>query len=338
MNDEFTPSNRTGRRPLPAAVTLAALALALAVGLWAAHGAREARERADLLAQDFDTRLAELAGQAAGHAGQDRQVTAAIDNLTGTQAALESRLESLYSTRRSGLLAAEAEHMVRLAAQRLALLQDPAGALALLAAAEGAIQEIRDADTHAARAAIATDSTALRAAGRLDVETLYLRLAALPEQADRIATQGRAGIPPVAPPAAPPEPAPPVPEPITWWSRASAALSSLVTVRRVDERLDPMITEGERALAAQNFRLLIEHAQAALLQRRSSIFTSSLVKAEAWLTRMAGGDPMLRAALRRELTSLRTLDIDQPLPDLTASLAATRALVVRLAPEAGDTP
>lgn len=336
MTDEFTPSARTGWRPLPAAITVAALALAIALGLWAAHGARTAKDRADVLEQSLDARLNELAGQAAGRAGQDRQVTAAIDTLAETQAVLERRLEGLYSSRRSGLLAAEAEHMVRLAAQRLALLQDPAGALALLAAADTAIRDIRDADTHAARAAVAADSAALRAAGRLDVEALYLRLAALPEQADRIAAQGRAGKAPAAAPAAPQEPAPPAA--IDWWSRAGAALSSLITVRRVDERLDPMITDGERALAAQNFRLLVEHAQGALLQRRTGIYTNSLAQADAWLTRMAGGDPMLRAALRRELTTLRTVDMDQPLPDLTASLAATRALVVRLTPEAGDTP
>lgn len=329
MTDEFTPSARTRWRPLPAAIIVAALVLALALGLWAAHGTRAAQERTDVLEQNLDARLVELAGQ-------DRQVTAAIDTLAGTQTALERRLESLYSTRRSGLLAAEAEHMVRLAAQRLALLQDPAGALALLAAADAAILDIRDADTHAARAAIAADSTALRIAGRLDVEALYLRLAALPEQADRIAAQGRAGKTPAESPAAPKETAPaPAAD---WWSRAGAALSSLITVRRVDEHLDPMITDGERALAAQNFRLLVEHAQGALLQRRTGVYTNSLAQADAWLTRMVGGDPMLRAALRRELATLRTMDMDQPLPDLTASLTATRALVVRLTPEAGDMP
>ncbi|MFP5382793.1 MAG: uroporphyrinogen-III C-methyltransferase [Gammaproteobacteria bacterium] len=336
MTDEFTPSAGKGRRPWPAAVPTAVMVAALAFGLWAAYGAREARERADIAERNLDARITELAGEAAGRTGQDRQVAAAIDTLAERQSALERRVEGLYSTRRGGLLAAEAEHMVRLAAQRLALLQDPAGALALLAAADAAIRDIRDADTHAVRAAIAADSAALGAAGRLDVEVLYLRLAALPEQAERIAAQGRTGKTPEEPVAAAQEPAPP--QALDWRSRAGAALSSLITVRRVDQRLDPMITDGERALAAQNFRLLVEHAQAALLQRRTGIYTSSLAQAEAWLTRMAGGDPMLRAALRRELTTLRTVDMDQPLPDLTASLAATRALVVRLTPESGDTP
>lgn len=331
MTDEYTPSARPGRRPLPAAIAVVSIALALALGLWAAHGARTAQERIDALERKLDTRLAEVDAQ-------DRQVTARVDVLTGSQAAQEQRLQSLLGTRRSGLLATEAEHMVRLAAQRLALLQDPAGALALLGVADAAIRDIRDVDTHAARAAIATDSAALRAAGRLDIETLYLRLASMPEQADRIAAQGRAGKAPAAPAAPAPPPTSAPPQAVDWWSRARAALSSLITVRRIDERLDPMITDGERALAAQNFRLLVEHAQVALLQRRIGIYTDSLAQADAWLTRIAGGDPMLRAALRRELTTLRTMDIDQSLPELTASLAATRALVVRLTPEAGDTP
>lgn len=331
MTDEYTPSSRTGRRPLPAAIAVAAIALTLALGLWAAHEAQTARERIDALEQKLDDRLGEAEAQG-------RQVTTRVDALADSLAAQEQHLQSLHGTRRSGLLATEAEHMVRLAAQRLALLQDPAGALALLGVAEAAIQDIRDADTHAARAAIAADSAVLRTAGRLDIETLYLRLASMPEQADRLATQGRAGNASAAT-AAPVAPRESVPsQPVDWWSRVRAAFSSLITVRRIDERLDPMITDGERALAAQNFRLLVEHAQVALLQRRIGIYTDSLAQADAWLTRIAGGDPMLRAALRRELTTLRAMDIGQSLPELTASLAATRALVVRLTPEAGGTP
>lgn len=331
MTDEYTPSARTGRRPLPAAIAVTAIALALALGLWAAYGARTAQDRIDTLEQTLDTRLGEVDAQG-------RQVTTRVDALAGSLAAQEQHLQSLHGTRRSGLLATEAEHMVRLAAQRLALLRDPAGALALLGVADAAIQDIRDADTHAARTAIAADSAALRAAGRLDIETLYLRLASMPEQADRLAAQGRANkaSEATAAPAAPRESA--TPPAADWWSRVRAAFSSLITVRRIDERLDPMITDGERALAAQNFRLLVEHAQVALLQRRVGIYTDSLAQADAWLTRTAGGDPMLRAALRRELTTLRAMDIDQSLPELTASLAATRALVVRLTPEAGETP
>lgn len=337
MTDELTPPRMQDRPALPMAMTVAAVVLALALGLWAGHTARKAHERTEALAQQFDTRIGEQARQDAGRDAKDTQTAAAIDTLAAGQASLGQRLDSLYGARRGGLLAAEAEHMVRLAAQRLALLQDPAGALALLAAADGAIRDIRDADTHAARAAIAADSLALRAAGSIDIEALYLRLAELPEQAEQIAALRRGETKPPPTKAVVPE-AEAAPQAGDWWSRAVAALSSLVTLRRVDEQLAPMITDGERALAAQNFRLLVEHAQVALLQRQPGIYTNSLAQADTWLTRIASGDPAQRAALHREITALRATDIGRPLPGLTASLAATRALAVRLMPESGTAP
>lgn len=333
MNDDFsTASMRPSHRwPGPLKLALAGVALALAAVLWLWFSLAA-------LQQQVDARLADVVARENSLASSNIQLGDALNTLSSGHAGVSRRVDSLYGTHRTGLQAGEAEHLVRLAAQRLALMQDPAGALSLLDAADAAIRDIRDADTHAARAALAADREPLRTMAGLDVEALYLRLAALPVQVDgMVMRQGKAADGARVAPAATPTAAAPAAEQ-GWWERMTARLATLVTIRRVDARLEPMVTGDERALAAQNFRLLVEQAQIALLQRRANVYAHSLEQADSWLARMAGGDPAVRSALHREISSLRAVDIGQRAPDLSASLAATRALAARLLPDTDSQP
>lgn len=335
MTDEL-PSAHLRRSGGWSAAIVAALMLALAGTFWNWLTLNEARNEVARNAQALGDRIEDLSRREQAHAEAERRMDDRLGTLSGSQVTLAERLDTLYGTRRSALLAAEAEHMVRLAAQRLALLQDPAGALALLTAADGAIRDIRDADTHAARAAIAADSARLRETEQIDVDALYLRLAALPVAVEAISAQRRGDETPVAQVETAHAQAGAATPDTDWWSRLRTVLSSLVTIRRVSEPVDPMITDGARALAAQNFRLLVEQAQIALLQRRATVFSHSLAQADRWLARLAGGNPAQKNALHRELASLRAVDIGQPLPDLTASVAASRKLASSLMPEKGE--
>lgn len=332
MSDDFpTPGfrQRASTRWLLAGGVLVA---AGAFWAWQAINALQARE-AELREQ-----LAAVTEREATLAAQGTELAQSLGALSSGQSDVSKRLDGLYGARRSALLVAESEHLARLAAQRLALMQDPAGAVALLSAADAALKDVRDMDTHAARAAIAGDIRLLREAAAVDVESLYLRLAALPPQVDVIASQPVGDRKPAATPAVPPIAEPAVDGDLGWWQRMGRSLMSLVTIRRVDAPLTPMVTEGERALAAQNFRLLVEQAQVALLQRRGNIYLHSLDQADRWLTRVAGGEPARRNAVHRELASLRVISVGNQLPDLTASLTATRALAARALPESGDLP
>lgn len=322
MTDDFPLRTRGAKKSAMPVLTIAALAAAFALGFWLLSGlsALESRARAN------DDRLG------AQLATLDQRDAA----LTATQERLTRQLAELAGARRDGLLATEAEHLVRLAAQRIALMQDPQGAAALLAAADLALRDIHAADTHAARAAVARDGALLRDATAADVEVAWLRLAALPDQVERIAsTQPAAAMAKRAPPATAPTASP---DAFTGWDRFRHAVTSLVTIRRVDAPGTPSLTRGERELVAQHFRLLIEQAQLALLQQRAGIYRESLQQASRRLERIAAGDPLLRARVQRELAALRALEIARPLPDLGGSLLATRALATRLLPDAGTAP
>lgn len=338
MTDDFTAPRPNGPRPRTAAVATGALVVAVAAGLWGAWALRAADARLDDLEARLEMNAGEVSAREALLAEHDRRLAGTLDSLANDQAALGQRVDSLAGTARGPLLATEAEYLVRLASQRVALMRDPAGALALLAAADAALRDIRTADTHAARAAIAADIATLRQAAAVDTEALFLRLEALAAQVEQVATPSTVGAPspgaPGARGAAGEAPAPGQ----GWWERLAGALSTLVTVRRTDTPFTPALTDSERTVAALNFRLRTEQAQLALLQRRGAVYAASLAQADAWLARLPGDNPVRRGALHRELTSLRAIDIGQRLPDLTGSLAASRALAARLAPDEASTP
>lgn len=316
MTDEFPLPGRATRRSAMPVLTIAAVAAAFALGIWVLNSLRELELRESAHGDRLGSQLASLDQREAELAAAQERIARQVATLSGA--------------RRDGLLATEAEHLARLAAQRLALMQDPLGAAALLGAADTTLREIHGADTHAARAALARDRALLQDAAAIDVEATWLRLAALPDRVDHIAR------PPVAASHTTPGPAvTPAADvgPLSGWDRFRHAVFSLVTIRRVDEPAAPIVTAGERELAAQNFRLLVEQAQLALLQRHAGIYRESLAQAARWLDRIAAGDPVLRARVQQELTALRALDLGRKLPDLGDSLAATRALAMRLLPE-----
>lgn len=324
MNDDFSaPEIRRRNQVSRFALALAALAVLVSL-LWLWDRLRNVEAREELLRERIDV----LVQREDALSAQTQTLRQDVSALSGVQGGLSQRLDALYGARRAGLLAAEAEYLTRLAAQRLALAHDASGALTLLLAADAALADIRDTGVHAARTTLATDIARLRQLAAVDVEAVYLRLAALPPQVDRISERQLQAPAPATlalPAAAAAEEG--------WLARLGAELRTLVNIRRVDAPLAPLVTRGEKELAAQNFRLLVEQAQIALLQRQGPVYRHSLVQAGDWLERIASGDPVLRNAVRRELASLQTVAPDTSLPDLGASLAATRALATRLVPE-----
>ncbi len=333
MTDNFSATAHRRRQTLLSlALTFAIVAIGIALWAWGDMRALKA------LTASIEQRLDAVQQHDKALAAQDQSLAQTLRALSTRHDAIAKQLDDLHGARRAGLLAAEAEYLARLAAQRLALMQDPAGALALLGAAEALLKDIHDADAHAARAALASDMALLRTASSLDVESLYLRLAALPVAVDVIAGRATDAQPASSKITQPPAVSAARTTNESWWQRMQNSLLSLVTVRRVNAPLTPMITAGEHALAARHFGLLIEQAQLALLQHRAGIYRHSLEQADIWLARIAAGEPASRNALHREIANLQTLDIGGKQPDLALSIAATRSLAARLLPKAGATP
>lgn len=221
------------------------------------------------------------------------------------------------SDRHSWLLA-EAGHLLRLANQRLVMAGDPVAAQALLNSADGVLRELDDPNLHPVRAAIAADVAALRAVGKVDVEGIYLRLAALIEQADKLVIFRF------------PEPAQrPAPEAAENWegrlrqgvTAAFSRLSDYVIIRRRDVPMQSMMDPQWESMVRQNLRMLLEQAQVALLSGNQMLYSASLQRAQQWAAQFRESDAAA-AAIALEMGRLESLTIEIPQPDISRSQQA----------------
>lgn len=323
------------------AVAWLALLLAAGLALGAAWLVREGQHREEVLAQRLSA-LESVTGneRASLDAASDRwqqQLRSGLQELEKTLDeetaklgqrldAREAQLEDLQAqlgrfsaTDRDSWLLAEAGHLLRLANQRLVMGQDPVASLALLNGADAVLLEIDDPSLHEVRAALAADIAALRAVPRVDVEGIYLRLAALVEQADALKIFEL------------PERAErPQPEAAEDWrgrlrqgyEAALAKLSDYLIIRRRDVPMQALMDPQWEGLVRQNLRMLLEQAQVALLSGNQPLYVASLERAQHWVDQFMDSDETAARAMSYEIAQLAGLTVGVPQPDISRSLQA----------------
>ena len=328
------------RRPSSAVAWLALLLVFALVGA-AAWVIREGRDREAALAQrvaDLET----IARQEQADLDQlgerlERESRVGLGELKATLASETSRLaQSLASMEgvlaeqrkelarfspsdRNSWLLAEAGHLLRLANQRLVMAGDPVAAQALLSSADAVLREMDDASLHTVRAAVAADIASLRAVPRVDVEGIYLRLAALLEQADTLVIFQL-----------PEQPARPAPEAAKDWqgrlqqgyAAALAKLSDYLIIRRRDVPMQALMDPQWEGLVRQNLRMLLEQAQVAALSGNQILYTASLDRAQQWLAQFRESDEVTARAMATEISRLVDLSVNVAQPDISRSLQA----------------
>ena len=255
------------------AIAWLALILIIGLGAAAAWSVREAQRREGVLDQrivalesrensqqgeleDLDRRLqaqlkteiAALGSAASARAIQLEQMEASIESQRG-------EIARFGATDRKDWLLAEAEYLLRLANQRLIMAGDVVAATALLNSADSILLELDEVSLHSARAAVATDLAALRAVPKVDVEGLYLRLAALIEQVQHLAIF-ELPVQPARLEAAPAE---------DWqeklqqgYAEALHKLSDYIVIRRRDVPYEALMDPQWERMVRQNMRMLLE--------------------------------------------------------------------------------
>ena len=209
---------------------------------------------------------------------------------------------------------AEVEYLLRVANHRLLMEQDVATASGLLQAADGILEALDELALHPVRAALADETLALSRSEGADVQGLYLRLDALKRQLESLAlARPQYSLP--APVEAPDEP-------VGLLEAVAAEFRQLLRFRRTDATVKPLLAPNEAVYLELNLRLMLEQAQLAALKRDQVVFDSSLGSAQEWVrSYLALDDPDVQGALEI-LADLRQVQIDAPLPDLSASLQA----------------
>ncbi len=261
------------------------------------------------------------------------RVSGRLDGIDAQLSQQQKELARFSASDRDSWLLAEAGHLLRLANQRLVMAGDPVAAQALLNSADTVLREVDDASLLTVRAAIALDIASLRATPRVDVEGIYLRLAALLEQADRLVIFQL------------PEPANRQPSDAAgeWQGRLrqgfAAALSKLsdyLIIRRRDVPMQGLMDPQWESLVRQNLRMLLEQAQLAALAGNQVLYTTSLDRAQQWLAQFRESDEATARAIAVEISSLSELTVSVPQPDISRSLQALDEAVQQRVPTGGS--
>ncbi|MFZ2207780.1 MAG: uroporphyrinogen-III C-methyltransferase [Porticoccaceae bacterium] len=265
---------------------------------------------------------------------QDRE----REQLRAALAALKAELDRETSAREAvapdsdELAVMEVEHLLRLASQRLWEARSAASALALLERADALLAPLTDPTIAPVRAALVADMTALKLAGSVDVEGLYLRLSALQTAIATLNPAPRPVLEPTVSGTAPDT----APRPVGFWSRllgnAGAALRRFsaehLRVRTLDAPPPALLSRGQEARLQQYLELLLSQAQLAVLARQERIYRDSLARAVQLLDVHFGFDPRA-PALRAELVGLQTESVALTLPDIASSRERVREYLAR---------
>ena len=320
----------------------------LARGLAQASGERAAL-RDELRQLEERLRLSEerlrLSEEGSGQA-QAEWAAQADERLAAADSALTERLNQITQaappSEREWKLA-EVEYLLRVANHRLLMEQDVATALGLLQAADGILEALDDLVLHPVRAALADEMLALSRSEGADVQGLYLRLDALKRQLEslvlarlqyRLAEAEALSSPQCNTSLLPKEhpdsqgavsscvmEATPN-EPSGLLEAVAAEFRQLLRFRRIDATVKPLLAPKEAVYLELNLRLMLEQAQLAALKRDQVVFDSSLGSAQEWVRDyLALDDPDVQDTLE-VLADLRQVQLDMPLPDLSASLDA----------------
>jgi len=334
------PAARKGSGPVAWLALLLVLALAAALG-WSlleqrrlqaeidsrlqAVEALGGRDQASLdeldrrLQQQLQAGMSRLEGSMGELANDTGSLDKAIESLRSELAAQRAELAGYAATDREAWLLAEVEYLLRLANQRLVMAGDTGAAQTLLGSADKILRELDEADLHGVRAAVAADLAAVRAVPVLDIEGVYLSLAALIEQAGQLEIFRL----PEQPEQASPPPA------VDWQARlqqgyeqALAKLSSYIIIRRRDVPMQVLMDPQWEGLVRQNLRMLLEQAQVALLSGNGQLYRESLERAQHWVAEFFESDGAAARAMYAEIEQLRQVEVDVQLPDLSRSLQA----------------
>jgi uroporphyrin-III C-methyltransferase len=219
--------------------------------------------------------------------------------------------------------------LLELAQRRLALDRDVDTAIIALESADARLGGLRDQSVTPVRQQIARELQALRGVRLPDTTGIVARLVSAEEQVPRIPVRGVSAEEHG-------NASQTLPEGMfaRAWAMLRNTLGNLIVVRKVDERSGSVVTSEEALLRRQQLQLLLFSARIAVARHDRDAFRSSLARAREWLAEFFDLATPQAQALLLEIQALEPVDIDPPLPDISASSQALHHLMpTRRGPE-----
>lgn len=230
------------------------------------------------------------------------------------------KLGELGASSRADWLIAEAEYLMHLANQRLSLEKDIDGAEAILVAVEQVLTEIDDPGLLPVQISLAREVLSLQQVKKVDTKSLYIQLLAIINSLnDMDATEYLLQTDHIVQESSPLNPETKT-ELEALWAQIWADLGQAFVIKRLDDVVKPLLAPEQSYYLKQNLRLMLEQASLALLDQNTIIFQSSLTKASGWLRSYYDVNNEVIGAILPQIDALKTLNISQPIPDISNSL------------------
>lgn len=230
------------------------------------------------------------------------------------------KLGELGASSRSDWLIAEAEYLLHLANQRLGLEKDAEGAEAILIAVEQVLAEIDDPGLLPVQISLANEVLNLQQIKKVDTKNLYIKLLAIINSLNSMdATKYLLQANPITEKSTVLDSESKT-EFEAIWDQVWGDLKQAFVIRRLDEVVKPLLAPEQSYYLKQNLRLMLEQASLALLDQNTHIFQTSLTKASDWLGSYYDVNNENISVVLSQINALKTLDINQSLPDISNSL------------------
>ena len=268
----------------------------------------------------------------------DQQREAAIDNIgrqlddrlrslesmPGRLSAVETSLATLQGIStgaREAWLLAEAEYYMQIANAQLQLAGNAELARLALRHADERILQLADPRLTSVRQALSDELRALEILEKPDIAGVTLTLSSL---ADVVASlplkQEVVSLDESGDNVIDPE--------LSGVDRAMASLKNAVTgivsVRRTDEALEPLMAPEAQYFLRANLALQLQAARLAILRGEEAIFRQSLDDADAWIAEYYDADSTAVQSARETIAEIRGSQFDVATPDISRSLRLLR--------------
>lgn len=218
---------------------------------------------------------------------------------------------------------AEALYLLDLAERQLYLDRDVGTAIAAMEAADARLASFNDPAMAEVRRLLAQDLAALRAVPLPDLPAVLKRIAALE---DALPTLPVLGVPVTRPSRTEAEP-----EPAGAFRQAlhriTAALRSMLTLKRVDPATSRLVTQEEQSLRRQHLELLLFAARVAAMQPDGAAYAQSLAAAGTWLTQFFDPSSPEVASAKSEIEALRSANVEPARPKIGAAARQLQGLM-----------
>jgi len=231
-----------------------------------------------------------------------------------------SALQGISTGARDAWLLAEAEYYMQIANAQLQLANNPELARLALTHADERILQLGDPRLTGVRQALSDELRALEVMKKPDIAGISLTLSSIATSVDSLPLKQQA--------AERQRPAGEIEPELSGleraWASVKSAVSGIVSVRRTDEELEPLIAPEAEYFLRANLALQLQAARLALLRGEEAIFRESLNEVDAWLGRYYDAGSEAVQSTRATLADIRDRTVAVTMPDISRSLRLLR--------------